>query len=248
MSRNITSRMYGYISKLYAGESDIMQQTSKSVPPDLRPISITPMEGKIIEVLLKTIRPRTILELGTLAGYSTFWLLNTLSAGGRILTLEKNETNAALAAENFANAATKDGGDICDNSELTCHHSIHKIAGKSITIWLGEAIQLLPEVQRYWLLHEPLDAMFIDADKNNYKHYFAFACQYLRPGGVLIIDNTLSFGNIIMYEEVNTNLDSKELEAKKEMLAFNEMVASSDKFDSVILATDSGLTVAVKRF
>ncbi len=239
---------YQYITKLYAGETIEMQKAANSIPIQLQQIAVSPLEGKIIEVLLKTIRPQRILELGTLAGYSTLWLLNSLVSGGEILTIEKNPRHAALATRNLA--AAGDNGRRKEDCQLSAiapyHYSTTRIYSKKITVWLGEAEKLLGMIAENWLLNQPLDAMFIDADKKNYQQYFAFASEYLRPGGLLLIDNTLKFGNVSVYEEDNKNLNQKNVDAKEQMLDFNSFVAKSDRFDSIILPTDSGLTLAVK--
>jgi len=86
------------------------------------------------------------------------------------------------------------------------------------------------------------DAIFIDADKTDYSNYLELSIPLLRQGGLLIADNTLMYGEVI--NESSEKFRKKTLDAIRE---FNRLLASSDAFDSIIIPTESGLTIAIKK-
>ncbi len=139
----------------------------------LPPIAVTPNQGKLLELLARVQGARTILELGTLGGYSTIWLARALPAGGRLVTLEAEPRYAELARENIARAGF----------------------GEIVELRVGPALATLPE-----LVAEgsgPFDLIFIDADKGNYPGYFEWSLKLSRPGTVIIGDNVVRDGAIL---------------------------------------------------
>jgi predicted O-methyltransferase YrrM len=115
---------------------------------------------------------RTILEIGTLGGYSTIWLARALPAGGRVVTLEINPDYAQVARANFERAG---------------------LAGK-IELRLGPAIETLPKLSAED--HPPFDLVFIDADKASTPEYFAWALKLSRPGTIIMVDNVVRNGAV----------------------------------------------------
>lgn len=115
---------------------------------------------------------RTVLEIGTLAGYSTIWLARALPAGGRVVTLEVDEQCAALAAANVARAGLEDVVDIR----------------------LGKALDTLPRLAAEGA--GPFDLVFIDADKPSNPDYLQWALKLTRPGSVIVGDNVVREGAV----------------------------------------------------
>jgi len=116
---------------------------------------------------------RTILEIGTLAGYSAIWLARALPENGRLITLEADPRHAEIARANFAQAGFSD----------------------VIELRVGRALDTLPR-----LLAEaqgPFDLIFIDADKRNSADYFTFALKLSRPGTLIVIDNVVREGAVV---------------------------------------------------
>ena len=116
---------------------------------------------------------RTILELGTLGGYSTIWLARALPADGRLLTLEADPAFARVAAANIARAGFED----------------------VVQLRIGPALETLPE-----LVAEdagPFDMVFIDADKANNPGYFQWSLRLSRPGTLIVVDNVVRDGAIL---------------------------------------------------
>jgi predicted O-methyltransferase YrrM len=139
----------------------------------LPPIAVTPNQGKLLELLARLNGARTILELGTLGGYSTIWLARALPEGGRLITLEAEPRYAEVARANIERAGFAD----------------------VVELRVGLALETLPE-----LLAEgrgPFDLIFIDADKENYPGYLDWSLKLSRPGTLIVGDNVVRDGAIL---------------------------------------------------
>ncbi|MFB6612918.1 O-methyltransferase [Streptomyces sp. NPDC085524] len=132
---------------------------------------VAPNQGKLLHLLARIRGARTILEIGTLGGYSTIWLARALPEGGRLVTLEVDERCADIAAANVARAG------------LT----------HVVDIRRGRAVDLLPQLTDA----EPFDLVFIDADKPSNPEYLAWALKLTRPGSVIIGDNVVRDGAVV---------------------------------------------------
>jgi predicted O-methyltransferase YrrM len=143
-----------------------------SVEADLPPIQVTPSQGKLLHLLARAQGARTILELGTLGGYSTIWLARALPADGRLITLEANPKHAEIARANLVRAGV-DG---------------------LVELRLGRALDTLPELAAEG--RDPFDLVFIDADKGNLAEYFEWALRLTRRGSVIIVDNVVRGGKV----------------------------------------------------
>lgn len=137
----------------------------------LPPISVSPQQGKFLHLLARIGGARRILEIGTLAGYSTIWLARALPPGGTLVSLEFDAKHAAVARANLARAGFADVVDIR----------------------VGRAIDALPALQR----EDPFDFVFIDADKPSTPDYFDWALKLTRKGGVIVVDNVVRAGALI---------------------------------------------------
>ena len=139
----------------------------------LPPISVSPAHGKMLFLLAKAVGARKILELGTLAGYSSIWLARSLPRAGRLVTLELLERHAAVARRNFARAGV----------------------ASRIDLRVGPALELLPRL--HGEKRQRFDFIFIDADKVSYPEYFAWAMKLARPGALIVADNVIRNGKVI---------------------------------------------------
>jgi predicted O-methyltransferase YrrM len=136
-------------------------------------INVTPNQGKLLHLLARMGGARRILEVGTLGGYSTIWLARALLPGGRVVTLELEETHAQVARSNFDRASLSD----------------------VIEVRVGPAIATLHELVAARV--EPFDFVFIDADKPSIADYFDLALQLTRVGSVIVVDNVIRNGAVI---------------------------------------------------
>ncbi|MFE2550328.1 O-methyltransferase [Streptomyces sp. NPDC059355] len=132
---------------------------------------VAPNQGKLLHLLARIRGARTVLEIGTLGGYSTIWLARALPAGGRLVTLEADPRCADVAASNIARAGLADVVDIRR----------------------GRAVDLLPELTDL----APFDLVFIDADKPSNPDYLEWALELTRPGSVIIGDNVVRDGAVV---------------------------------------------------
>jgi predicted O-methyltransferase YrrM len=131
---------------------------------------VSPSQGRLLQLLARSHGARRILELGTLAGYSTIWLARALPPGGRLVTLEREPGHAAVARANLERAGLEDRVDLR----------------------VGPALETLP-----LLAGERFDLAFLDADKAATDAYLTWALDLLRPGGLLIADNVVRGGAVI---------------------------------------------------
>ena len=156
-------------------------------------IQVGPSEGKLLQLLLRSIGARRVVEVGTLGGYSAIWMARALRADGRLYTLEKNPAYAEVAKANLEAAQLSD----------------------RVTVMVGDAIDTLAELKG----EGPFCAVFIDADKERYDQYGRWARANLRPGGLLLGDNAYYFGDLLddspgaeamrrFHEEAASEMDS----------------------------------------
>jgi predicted O-methyltransferase YrrM len=130
-----------------------------------RMLSITPDTGQLLSILVRAMRARRVLEVGTSSGYSTLWLAWACTeTDGHVDTIEIDHAKIALASSHFVRAQLAE--------RITQHH--------------GMALETLRG------LDEPFDLIFLDADRANYMQYFEHLLRLLRPGGLLVTDNVIS--------------------------------------------------------
>ncbi|MBK6982194.1 MAG: O-methyltransferase [Betaproteobacteria bacterium] len=136
-------------------------------------ISVSPPQGKFLNLLARVQGARNILEIGTLGGYSAIWLARALPpGGGRLVTLEVDPKHAEIARANLARAG------------------FAHIA----QVRLGRAIDTLPELESEGA--GPFDLIFIDADKPSNPEYFDWALKLSRRGTVIVVDNVVRGGAV----------------------------------------------------
>jgi caffeoyl-CoA O-methyltransferase len=136
-------------------------------------INVAPNQGKLLHILALVSGARSILEIGTLAGYSAIWLARALPAGGKLITLEADPRHAAVARANIARAGL----------------------AEMVEVRVGKALETLPQLASEG--HGPFDLVFIDADKPNTTAYFGWALKLTRRGSLIVADNVVRDGAVI---------------------------------------------------
>jgi predicted O-methyltransferase YrrM len=136
-------------------------------------ISISPNQGKLLQMLAQLVGAHSILEIGTLGGYSTIWLARGLRAGGQLITLEIDSKHAAVAQLNLARAGLQD----------------------VVEVRVGNALEIVPQLSAE--RRGPFDLIFIDADKQNIPTYFEWALKLSRPGTLIVVDNVVRSGAVV---------------------------------------------------
>ncbi|MCT4674271.1 MAG: O-methyltransferase [Prolixibacteraceae bacterium] len=170
------------------------------------------LQGTILTFLSKLIQPQRILELGTFTGYSAICLAKGLQPEGELHTVEINDELEEFAYSYFEKAGL---------SETIIQH-------------IGDAETIVPS------LDETFDLVFMDADKRRYVDHYNLVIDKVRPGGVILADNTLWDGKVI--EPVAKN----DLQTKG-ILAFNEYVKNDPRVETTILPLRDGITMLRKK-
>ncbi|MGN6405834.1 O-methyltransferase [Sinomonas sp.] len=142
---------------------------STAVERGMPPIEVQPTAGKLLHLLVRMSGARRVLEIGTLAGYSTIWMAQALPDGGHVDTLEYLPEHAEIARENLAAAGLEE----------------------RVTVHVGPALETLPA------LEGPYDFVFIDADKQNDSNYLQWAVRLGRPGTAIVVDNAVWEGALL---------------------------------------------------
>ena len=173
MSQELWNSVDAYIADRIIGHDPVLEGALEAAAAaGLPAISVSPAQGKLLYLLARVQGARNILEIGTLAGYSTIWLARAMPRYGRLITMEVDASHAAVARENIAKAGY---GDVVD-------------------VRVGPAMDQLTEMARG--KEVPFDFVFIDADKKNIPGYFEFALKFSKPGTVIVIDNVVREGRI----------------------------------------------------
>jgi predicted O-methyltransferase YrrM len=144
--------------------------------------NVAPNQGKLLQLLAKICGARTILEIGTLGGYSTIWLARALPAGGRLVTLEANPKHAEVAFANIVRAGL----------------------ASVVDLRVGKAVDILPRLAAEGIA--PFDLIFIDADKPSNPEYLGWSLKLSRPGTVIIGDNVVRNGAVTDSSSTDPNV------------------------------------------
>lgn len=208
-----------YIADLFAPPDPALDAAlAHSAASGLPPINVSPVLGKLLMLLAQTRGARSILEVGTLGGYSTIWLARALPAGGRLVTLEADPKHAEVARANIGRAG---------------------LAGV-VEVRLGSALETLPQLAAEEC--GPFDVVFIDADKENYPGYLEWALKLTRPGSLILADNVVRNGSVLVAESSDALV--RGVRRFNEMLA-DEPRVSATIFQTVGSKGYDGMAVAL---
>jgi caffeoyl-CoA O-methyltransferase len=171
-ARYSTPEMLKYLEQLHAEHDAGLKQAFEAPEREgMRPIQVAPSEGKMLELFMRLVGAKKVVEVGTLAGYSAIRLARALPDGGKLWSLELEEKHARVARANIAAAGLEARVEVC----------------------VGPALDVLPTLEK----HGPFDAVFIDADKERYDLYGRWAAKHTRAGGLLLGDNAYYFGKLM---------------------------------------------------
>jgi predicted O-methyltransferase YrrM len=161
-----------FSTRLLADDAVLDDVQRAAADAGLPAIAVSPNQGKLLEILVRVAGARAVLEVGTLAGYSTICMARALPPGGQLVTIEIDQRHFEVATANIAHAGL----------------------GNVVELLLGSAHDVLPRLVSQRAI---FDFIFIDADKQSIPAYFQFALQLSRPGALIIVDNVVRDGKVI---------------------------------------------------
>lgn len=160
-----------YFAETLVGHDDVLEAAVRDQrEAELPPIEVAPVNGKFLHLLARIAGARRVLEVGTLGGYSTIWLARGIPDDGRVVTIEAEPRNAAVARANLDRAGV----------------------GEKVEILIGRGADVLPTLEGA----EPFDLVFIDADKESNTIYLDWAARLGHPGTVVVVDNVARSGRV----------------------------------------------------
>lgn len=200
-----------YITNLFAREDDLLRELrDDAARAGLPQISVPPETARLLQVLLRAIGATSVLEVGTLGGYSAIWMARAMGKTGRILSLEIEPAHAAFARRYIERAGL----------------------AEAVEVRVGPALQMLPALDG-----QKFDAVFLDADKEPLPTYLDWALRLLRPGGLVIADNTLRGGRV-----ADPSADDAQLRGIRE---FNRKLAADPRVTGIVIPIGDGVAVGV---
>jgi predicted O-methyltransferase YrrM len=170
-STAVTDEHFRYLAQRTRGDDDFMKRLKGAASAAGMPeIWISPEQASFMQILLKAMGAREVIEVGTLAGYSAIAMARALPPKGRVRTIELNEEYADFAEKWIAKS---------------------DVAGR-VTVHRGAGLKVLPKFKS-----DSADAAFLDADKTNYPGYLKESLRIVRKGGLILVDNAFAFGQLL---------------------------------------------------
>jgi caffeoyl-CoA O-methyltransferase len=202
MNQELFSAIDTYIGTLFFPQDDILEAVlHASEEAGLPRVNVSPAQGHLLHLLALLCRARTILEIGTLGGYSAIWMARALPEGGRLITLDKNPAHVQIARKNIARAGLE----------------------STIEVRQGESFDILAALEAEQA--GPFDMIFLDADKEPYPDYLQWALRLTQPGSLIVADNTIRHGDIL--DEAFTDPGIEGIRRFNTMLAANPNLAAT---------------------
>jgi caffeoyl-CoA O-methyltransferase len=167
----IDSEIQRYAETHTSEESDLLKTINRETHAKiLMPRMLSGhLQGRVLSMISRMIRPKNILEIGTYTGYSAICLAEGLQQGGKLITIDVNEELNDMVRDSFRKAGLE----------------------HSIDFRIGNALEIIPA------LTEKFDLVFIDADKENYSRYFDLVIDRVNLNGYILADNVLWSGKVI---------------------------------------------------
>jgi predicted O-methyltransferase YrrM len=209
--------LYRYALEHSLREPDILRRLREETAsyPNAN-MQISPDQGELFALLVRAIGARNVLEVGVFTGYSSLSVLLNLPSDGRLVACDISEEYTNVARRYWQEAGVADRVDL----------------------HIGPAVQTLAQLVADGY-RDSVDFAFIDADKSSYDHYYEFALQLLRPGGLMALDNMLQSGRVI--DPSVTDRDTVAIRA------LNDKIAGDPRVVASLLPLADGLTLAYKK-
>lgn len=210
----ISKDLSDYCENNTSPESDVLAQLNRET--HLKVVSPRMLsghlQGQFLSLISKLLRPKLIVEIGTYTGYSALCLAEGLAENGKLISIDVNE-ETSLFARRFISKT---------------------VYANKIDLVLADAKEYIPTIK------EPIDLVFIDADKKNYLVYYELIIDKLNAGGLIIADNVLWSGKITIPEK---DMDKETLALHQ----FNQFIQLDNRVENLLLPIRDGLMVVRKK-
>jgi predicted O-methyltransferase YrrM len=218
MSKKKWTAVDRYISEALIPADPVLETAlAASDKAGLPSIAVTPSQGRFLMILAQAIGARSILEMGSLGGYSTIWLARGLADDGKLITLEADPKHAEVAQANVARAGF----------------------AEKVEIRVGKALDALPQLAAEG--HVGFDLIFIDADKGNYPGYLEWAVKLSHTGTVIIGDNVVREGKVVEADDPDPSIQgvrrmNEIIAAEPRLVATAIQTVGSKGYDGFMIA------------
>ncbi|MFI9387332.1 O-methyltransferase [Kutzneria sp. NPDC052558] len=213
---NVSEELLDYVRRVSLREDEVLRALREETEglPGGRTFPVAAEEGQLLGLLVSLLGARSVLEVGTYTGYSTLCLARAMPSDGRVVTCDITKKWPAIGLEHWKRAGVADRVDVR--------------VGPGRDVLTG-------------LLTEPefgpssFDVVFIDADKENYPSYYELSLRLVRPGGLIVIDNTLLFGTV-----ADPSVTDPATVAVREL---NQSLHADDRVELSLLPIADGVTL-----
>ena len=214
MSLEKDEAIESYILSRIDQESELLKQLNRDAHVNLlKPRMLSGhLQGRMLKMFCRMMNPKYILEIGTYTAYATLCLAEGADSDAEIHTIEVNDELEDFILKHLHKSKLKD----------------------KIHLHIGDAMEIIPQIDRTF------DLVFIDANKRHYIEYYNLIFDRVRPGGLIIADNTLWDGHVLE----NPKPSDKQTIGIQQ---FNDMIAKDNRVEKVILPIRDGLTLIWKK-
>lgn len=214
MSLEKDEAIESYILSRIDQESELLKQLNRDAHVNLlKPRMLSGhLQGRMLKMFCRMMNPKYILEIGTYTAYATLCLAEGADNDAEIHTIEVNDELEDFILKHLHKSKLKD----------------------KIHLHIGDAMEIIPQIDRMF------DLVFIDANKRHYIEYYNLIFDKVRPGGLIIADNTLWDGHVL---ETPKPSDKQTIGIQQ----FNDMIAKDDRVEKVIFPIRDGLTLIWKK-
>lgn len=206
-------KINNYVKDHSCSESKLLSELRRETELKcINPIMLSgEYQGRLLSLISKIKQPKKILEIGTFTGYSTLCLVEGLETSGKIYTIDKNEELIKIQNKYFSKSK---------------YH-------KNIIQYTGDALEIIPKI------NSKFDLIFLDADKENYNKYLEIIIPKLNKKGILISDNVLWHGKVLI-DKKNQDKVTKRIDT------FNKDLVENKNFQTFMLPIRDGLSISIK--
>jgi caffeoyl-CoA O-methyltransferase len=215
-SEQLSPELHDYLVAHSAAPDAVLSQLAAETAaafPDAAVMQIGPEQGTFMTLLTQLIGASRALEIGTFTGYSSICLARGLAGGGKLTCCDVSDEWTSVARKYW------DLAGVADRIELQLRPAV-------------ETLRAMPQSASF-------DIAFIDADKTGYVSYWDEVVPRIRPGGVILVDNTLYSGRVVDPDAAEANVAA--------IRAFNDHAVADDRVVLVLLPIGDGLTLARKK-